>query len=109
MGALESINLSIPLDGHQLQLIKNKPAPMEKYTFKKQVPEKFWEILHAQKSLPANSELRKRFTSKLFDLKHIYQCNRLKKDFHKHADPVKCKCTNCNEPMDWYHECQPIL
>ena len=107
--ALESINLSINLEGHQLQLIKNKPVQPEKYIFQKEVPEKVWEILQAQKCLPSNPELRKKFTSKLFDLQHIYQCKRLKKDFHKNADPLKCKCVNCNEPMDWYHECQPIL
>ena len=107
--ALQSINLSIPLPGHQLYLIKNKPEPKEEYSFQKEVPTKFWEILHSQFCLPTNEKLRRNFTSKLFDLKHKYQCNRPKSEFHKHADPLKCKCKLCKQPMDWYHECQPIL
>ena len=86
-----------------------KPSPMEKYSFQKEVPRKFWEILHAQVRLPSDQTLRRKFTSRIFDLKHKYLCNRLKSDFHKHADPQKCKCKNCKNPMDWYHECQLIL
>ena len=84
---------------------------MEKYTFQKEVPEKFWEILHSQFRLPSNQILRRKFTSKIYDLKHKYSCNRLKSDFHKEADPQKCQCKNCNRPMEWYHECdhQTIL
>ena len=94
---------------NQLHLIKNKAAPVEEYCFQKEVPQKFWEILHSQYTLPTDSNLRKRFTSKIFDLKHRYLCHRNKDDFHNHADPLKCKCKTCKQPMDWYHECQPIL
>ena len=103
--ALESVNLSIKLPGHQLNMVKNRPAPMEEYVFQKEVPPKFWEILQSQFRLPSDEKLRRRFTSKIFDLKHKYFCNRLKSDFHNHADPVKCKCKVCKQPMDWYHEC----
>ena len=106
---LESINLSIDLSGHQLYLVKNKPAQEEGYTFNKEVPEKFWEILQSQYQLPSNQHLRRKFTSKLYDLKHRHLCHRNKSDFHKHADVRKCKCKNCNTPMDWYHECQSVL
>ena len=106
---LESINLSIPLPGHQLNLVRNKPPQEESYTFQKEVPEKFWEILQSQFKLPTDSNLRRKFTSKLYDLKHKHLCSRSKKDFHKHADPRNCKCKNCKQSMDWYHECQTIL
>ena len=106
---METINLSMDLTGHQLHLIKNKAAPVEEYCFQKEVPQKFWDILHSQYTLPTDSNLRKRFTSKIFDLKHRYLCHRNKDDFHNHADPLKCKCKTCKQPMDWYHECQPIL
>ena len=107
--SLQTINLSIKLPGHQLNLVKNCPKPMEEYVFNKEVHPKFWEILHSQYRLPSDEDLRRRFTSKIFDLKHKYQCNRLKSDFHNLADPMKCKCKMCEQPMDWYHECQPIL
>ena len=107
--SLESINLSIPLPGHQLHLVKNKPKPEEPYKFEKEVPLKFWEILHSQFCLPTDQRLRRNFTTKIFDLKHKHYCNRLKKDFHRYADPVKCKCKLCKQPMEWYHECQTIL
>ena len=107
--SMESISLSIPLPGHQLQIVKNKPKEMEEYSFQKEVPPKFWEILQSQFCLPANENSRRKFTSKIFDLKHKYLCNRKKEDFHTLADPLKCKCKNCKSPMDWYHECQPIL
>ena len=106
--ALESINLSINLTGHQLHLIRNKPKPEEEYEFQEEMPEKFWEILRSQHSLSINPENRRKFTSKLFDLKHRHLCNRNMHDgFHNCAGPLKCKV--CNVPMDWYHECQPIL
>ena len=108
--ALESINLSINLTGHQLHLIRNKPKPEEEYEFQEEMPEKFWEILRSQHSLPINPENRRKFTSKLFDLKHRHLCNRnMHDDFHNCADQLKCKCKVCNVPMDWYHECHPIL
>ena len=107
--SLESVNLSMELTGHQLNLIRNKPSPMEEYKFEKEVPPKFWEILRSQYRLPSNQDLRRRFTSRIFDLKHKYLCYRLKSDFHTQADPQKCKCINCKQSMDWYHECQPIL
>ena len=103
--ALESINLSIPFPGHQLALVRNKPKQEEAFSFQEEVPEKFWEILQSQVKLPTDKDLRKRFTSKLYDLKHRYQCRRNLSDFHNHADIRKCKCKNCNNPMDWYHEC----
>ena len=107
---LESINLSIELTGHQLHLIRDKPNPEEEYKFEMEVPEKFWEILRSQHSLPINPENRRKFTSKIFDLKHKYFCVRnMRDDFHTCANPLKCKCKICNVPMDWYHECQPIL
>ena len=107
---LQSINLSIQLTGHQLNLVKNKPAQEEEYIFQKEVPVKFWEIHQAQHALPTNCYLRRKFTSKLYDLKHKHFCNRnFKKDFHNLADVTKCKCKNCKLPMDWYHECQTIL
>ena len=106
---LESINLSIPLDGHQLHLVKKKPAMEEEYQFQKEVPQQFWDILQSQHKLPCNSILRKKFTTKLFDLKHKFLCNRPSTEFHNHADVLKCKCKNCNQPMSWYHECQLIL
>ena len=103
---LESINLSIPLEGHQLHLIRNKPDPVEEHSFQLEVPPKFWEILNSQFRLPSDASLRRKFTSKLFDLKHKYLCSRNKtNDFHIFADPVKCKCKSCKNPMDWYHEC----
>ena len=107
---LESINLSINLHGHQLNLVRNKPAQEEEYSFQKDVPVKFWEIIEEQYTLPANKFLRRKFTSKLYDLKHKHFCNRnFKKDFHNCADPQKCKCKNCKLPMNWYHDCQFIL
>ena len=107
--ALESVNLSIKLPGHQLHLFKNKPNPVENYIFQKEVPHKFWEILHSQYRLPSDEILRRKFTSKIFDLKHRHLCNRPKSEFHNQADPMKCKCKNCKKPMDWYHECHDIL
>ena len=107
--SLETINLSIPLNGHQLDLVRNKPGQEEEYEFKKEVPQQFWEILQSQHRLPSDSNLRRRFTSKIFDLKHRFLCNRLSIDFHREADVQKCKCKNCKEPMGWYHECQLIL
>ena len=107
---LETINLSIPLTGHQLNLVKNKPAQEEEYRFQKDVPQKFWEILQDQHKLPSNCYLRRKFTAKLYDLKHFQFCNRTnKKDFHNHANPTQCKCKNCNNSMDWYLECQSVL
>ena len=102
---LESINLSIPLPGHQLSLVKNKPAPEEEFKFQQEVPSKFWEILQSQAKLPSNSNHRKKFTTKLFDLQHKHQCKRPLSDFHNVADPLKCICKNCKQPMDWYHQC----
>lgn len=107
--ALESINLSIQLEGHQLYLVKEKPPQEEEYSFDKEVPEQFWNILKSQHKLPTDINLRKRFTSKLFDLKHKYLCNRPSKEFHNNAEVLKCKCKNCNDSLDWYHECQANL
>ena len=108
---LQTINLSIPLPGHQLNLVRNKAEQEEEFSFQLEVPEKFWQILQEQIKLPANIFHRRKFTSKLYDLKHKNLCNRNKnkKDFHNYADPSKCKCKNCNESMNWYHECQSIL
>ena len=102
---LQSINLSIPLPGHQLRLIKNKPKTPEEYKFEKEVPGKFWEILYAQHSLPTNYYLRKKFTNNLFDIDHKKYCDRPKSEFHNEADPDKCKCKDCKQPMHWYHQC----
>ena len=38
---LRSLNLSIPLPGHQLNLVKNQPKKEEDYKFGKEVPPKF--------------------------------------------------------------------
>ena len=63
-----------------------------------------------KKKLTSTKFLRRKFTSKLYDLKHKHFCNRnFKKDFHNCADPQKCKCKNCKLPMNWYHDCQFIL
>ena len=106
---LQSINLSIPLPGHQLRLVKNKPEKPEDYKFDKEVPAKFWEIFNSQYKLPSNFYYRKKFAQKLFDTEHRKLCVRPKDDFHNYADPLKCKCTICKQSMDWYHVCQPIL
>ena len=106
---LRSLNLSIPLPGHQLNLVKNQPEKEEDYKFEKEVPPKFWEIFNSQYRLPANFYHRRKFSRKLFDTDHKKLCNRSKVDFHNYADPLKCVCKDCNNPMDWYHECQFIL
>ena len=106
---LRSLNLSIPLPGHQLNLVKNQPEKEEDYKFEKEVPTKFWEIFNSQYRLPANFYHRRKFSRKLFDTDHKKLCNRSKVDFHNYADPLKCVCKDCNNPMDWYHECQFIL
>ena len=105
---LQSINLSIPLDGYQLNLVKNQPA-QEEYIIEKDIPVQFWEILQEQQRIPSNCYLRRKFTTKLYDLNHFQLCNRTKKDFHNHANPRQCKCKNCNTSMDWYHKCQSVL
>ena len=107
--ALESINLSISLPGHQLNLVKNKPKPEEPYIFKKEAPQKFWEILQAQIRLPTNQTLRKKFTTKIFDLQHKHNCIRPLSDFHNHADQTLCKCKHCKKPMGWYHTCDQTI
>ena len=106
---LRSMNLSIPLPGHQLNLVKNQPEREEDYKFDKEVPPKFWEILNTQFRLPSNFYLRRKFTAKLFDTEHRKLCNRNKDDFHNQADPLKCVCKVCKNSMDWYHVCQSIL
>ena len=108
--SFQSINLSIPLPGHQLTLVRNKPEQPEPFEFNKEVPQKFWEILHTQMRLPSDQNSRKRFTSKIFDLQHVHNCIRPKSDFHNNANPTLCKCKICKKPMEWYHSCyQPIL
>ena len=92
---LGSINLSIKLPGHQLYLVKNKPPQEDEYRFEMEVPQKFWDILANQKCLPTNVKLRKRFTSRLFDLNHRKLCTRTKDDFHNQANPLKCICSDC--------------
>ena len=91
--------------------MRNKPKQEDEFIFDKEVPEKFWQILNEQKNLPMNAYLRKKFTFKLFDLKHKQMCVRTKADFHNQTDPTKCICSDCNQPMDWYHDydCQFIL
>ena len=103
--ALSSINLSIPFPGHQLSLVKKRPPPEEPFEFQREVPVQFWEILQSQFRLPTDSNKRRKFTSKLFDLQHWHNCNRNKSEFHNTAEPQKCKCKHCKQPMDWYHIC----
>ena len=103
---LQSINLSIPLHGHQLQLIKNK-SEIILYTVHSEIPSDFHdsEVVKEFRGLPSNFQNRKKITNKIFDLKHRYLCTR--EDYHIYPNYQTCKCKVCSNPMEWHHPCFP--
>ena len=98
---LESINLSIPIPGHQLYLIKEKVQDEETYS-PEVIPEIRNEIAKIVK-LPSNFFYRRRLARKIHDLDHRELCEN--KAFHTKADEQTCKCKLCKNPMKIYHKC----
>ena len=103
---LETINLSIPLSGHQLSLIKNKPVYEPSLLFE-ELPKEFHEsdVTKDFRGLPSSLNFRKKITSKIFDLKHRHLCTL--ESYHIFPNTRNCKCKICNNPMDWHHPCLP--
>ena len=103
---LQSINLSIPLPGHQLHLVKNREKE-ELQTLHKELPDEFFEskIVEDFKVLPCRYHNRKKLTNAIFDLKHRKICTIDK--YHIFPDHLHCKCKICSNPMEWHHPCLP--
>ena len=105
--ALQSIDLSIELTGHQLVLIKNKPQPEEPYKAEEEVPKEFLEKWESKRihRLTSNFSYRKKLAYELFDLSHKANCKIT--TFHNHPIPEECKCVICDKNMEMYHVCSP--
>ena len=103
---LEKINLSIPLTGHQLSLVKNKPS-IDSHITHKDLPQEFYEseVVKEFRGLPSSFNYRKKISTKIFDLKHRVLCTI--ETFHIFPNHQSCKCKHCNNSMDWHHPCLP--
>ena len=103
---LQSINLSFPLTGHQLTLIKNRKAE-EFGTLHNELPEEFYGSKPVMdfKVIPYTFHHRRNLTSNIFDLKHRKICSVV--DYHIYPNPQTCKCKICDQLMGWHHPCLP--
>ena len=101
--SLESINLSIPLPGHQLNLIKKKVSKEEDFIPSNLVPKEVNEKFSKVFQLPSNSVYRKKLAKEIFDLNHRSICKT--EEFHSKPNVDSCICKFCNYSMNWYHKC----
>ena len=103
--SLESINLSIPIPGHQLHLIKNKVQKEDSFIPSDVVPQEVKDAFSNVTKLPSNSVYRKKLAKQIFDLDHRSICKT--EDFHSKPNISSCICKHCNLSMNWYHQCPP--
>ena len=103
---LQSINLSIPLTGHQLNLVKNRPE-IEPYILHNEIPSDFHEseVVKEFRGLPAKYQNRKKMATNIFDLKHRQLCT--VESYHIYPNQQVCKCKICKTHMEWHHPCIP--
>ena len=100
---LQSINLSIPIPGHQLHLIKNQVSREEDYFPSDLIPNLVLARCAMLSKLPSNQAYRWKASREIFDLDHRTICKQ--KEFHSKPDVTSCVCIHCNQPMNWYHIC----
>ena len=101
--SLQSINLSIPIPGHQLKLIREQVSKEEDYHPSDLMPNEVLVRCSMIPKLPSNKMYRKKLAQEIFNLNHRDLCKR--KDFHVKPDSTSCICIHCNNPMSWYHVC----
>ena len=100
---LQSINLSIPIPGHQLLLVKDQVPAEEHYAPSDEMPTEVLAYCSMVNKIPSNRMYRKQLAKEIFDLNHRDTCKT--KDFHRKPDPTTCICIHCKQPMNWYHVC----
>ena len=101
--SLQTINLSIPIPGNQLKLVREKVSREDDYHPSDLIPNEVLARISMTPNLPCNKIYRKKLAQEIYNLNHRDICKR--KEFHVKPDPTSCICNFCNNPMNWYHVC----